>query len=144
MGLLGESRASRFTPDPDAIISVEAVIDRNWTANHSDAHVRLSVAEGPQVDPVFSTRLLELLALIKRLPIKTVVQPAEAAFDRRWWRRDATNPDNEYLSGPIGLIGRQLENYGAYAFDGQYLRDLPPAITTPAGKVSWSIVVAHS
>ena len=134
MGLLGESRARRFEPAPDALISAEAIVNKNWTANRTDAHVRITIAEGPDVEPVFSTRLLELLALLKRLPITTEVQPAESAFDRRWWRRDPTDPHNEYLYGPIGLVGRKLDNYGAYAFDQALLRDLPPNIQTETTK----------
>ena len=134
MGLLGESRARQFTPADDAIISAEAIVNGRWTATNVDSHVRLTVADGDHVEPVFSTRLLELLRLVKQIPMTTVVQPAEAAFDRRWWRRDPSNPDNEKFYGPLGLIGQQFENYGAMAFDDSLLNDLPPTIETKTTK----------
>ncbi len=134
MGLLGESRARRFDTPEDAVISAEAIVNRSWTATNADSHVRLSVADGEHIPPIFSTKLLELLRLAKQLPVTTVVQPANAAFDRRWWRRDPANPNDENFYGPLGLIGRPLDNYGAIVWDDNLLNDLPPTIETKPTK----------
>ena len=60
--------------------------------------------------------------------MRTLVEPARSAFDRRWWQPAVPSPEGEYLYGPFDLIGRRMADHAAISFDRGQLLDAPQKV----------------
>lgn len=128
LGLLGKHRLERMRPHKDALFTAEAMISSSWVPTNIDTHAQLTVLKGPRVEPVYGGGIADLLALAKRVPSRLLVEPANSAFDRRWWRPAVRSEVGEYWYGPFDLIGRRMADHAAISFDQRNLLNAPEKI----------------
>ncbi len=125
LGILGRARDQRMAPSANALITLEAVFNRQLTGGPHDALVQVNVLDSVEVPPVATVRIMDLLGVLKQLDLRIFVQPGDAAFDRAWWQTAGTSSD-PYWYGPFDLMGRKMKDHAAIAFDLAVLRAAEP------------------
>ena len=126
-GLLGQPRPDRLAASEDALMVGEAVISGRLTPNGRDARLQLTVEDGQPITGEYRNRLSDLVAIVKQLELRLLVEPSEAALDRVWWHPAGTEED-PYFYGPLDAIGRAMDDHAAIAFDQRLLEDIPATL----------------